>query len=343
MFFQRSWTKKDQAQLLIDIGRCLSDGYPLITALSLPENRKRPKVQEDMERMRQSMIAGSPLHEVLHALHFPGEIASSIYFAETGGNLSAALIESGTMILRREQYKETMRRFMRYPLFLIWVLCTIMFVIGRFLLPSFIQLYRSLSLELPLITKALLYLSEHVAEAAVIAVVIGFALALCVIYYRKLPLLPRLRFTSRLPIIGRYIRLYHTHLFAFHLGSLLSSGLNIKQSIHILTEKGTSPFLKSEAERMEQNLLNGLPLDSFVLGPVYYLPELAEAIHQGQRHSLLGKVLCQFSMQLMKRMEQQSKWLISMCQPLMLILVGGFVLMLFLSILLPIFHMINAL
>ncbi|MCO7176573.1 competence type IV pilus assembly protein ComGB [Sporolactobacillus kofuensis] len=343
MIFRRNWTKKDQAQLLIELGRCLHDGYPLSTAIELQDYNRRPKLAEDMKYMYQAMRAGLAFHEGLRALRFPEEVVHAIYFAEAGGTLPTALMETGTMLQRREYFKERMRRFTRYPLFLLWVLFSIMFVIGRFLLPSFTQLYRSLSLDLPLITRMFLYIADHPESVLLILLISGSLFGFILFLFQKQPLMIRVKMISRLPIIGNAIRLYHTHQFSFHLGSFLGSGMTIKQSLHILTQEGTSPFLRSEAERIEKQLRSGYSLVSCVKRSIYYLPELVETIKQGERHGALDRSLSQYSTRLIRKMEQQSKQMLSLFQPVLLILVGGFVLIMFLSVLVPVFQMINGL
>jgi competence protein ComGB len=343
MFSRKKWTRKEQAQLLLELGESLKYGYPLNVALTLLANRRKLVLRADIHQISERLKAGNSLHETLCDYKFPKEVTSSIYFAEASGHLSEALIENGIMILRKERYVQTLRRLVRYPLFLLWILAIVLFVVGHFLLPNFIQLYHSLSLELPAITQMMLYLADHMVQ--VLLVIAGFVLLVIMstIIFRHQELLDRIRFAARMPFLTRFIKLHYTHQFAFQVGGLLRSGLTIKQSVEILSEKGTSPFLKLESKRIKEKLIQGVPLNSAIEGTVYYLPELLMIIEQGGFQSSLGNALDRFSDQLMTRMEQQTKWLLSLCQPILLILIGGFVLLLFLSILLPVFHMINGL
>ncbi|SFG88425.1 competence type IV pilus assembly protein ComGB [Sporolactobacillus nakayamae] len=343
MFSRKKWTRREQAQLLIELGESLKYGYPLNVALTLLANRRRTALRVAIQQISERLKAGNTLHETLSDYKYPKEVTSSIYFAEASGHLSEALIENGQMILRKERYVQTLRRLIRYPLFLLWILAIVLFVVGHFLLPNFIQLYHSLSLELPAITRMMLYLAEHMV--LVLLVIAGFILlvAMGTIIFQHQELLNRIRLAARIPLLASFIKLHYTHQFAFQVGGLLRSGLTIKQSVEILSEQGTSPFLKLESKRLSEKLIQGVPLNSAIEDTVYYLPELLMIIEQGGLQSSLGNALDRFSDQLMTRMERQTKWLLSLCQPILLILIGGFVLLLFLSILLPVFHMINGL
>ncbi|MCO7126566.1 type II secretion system F family protein [Sporolactobacillus shoreicorticis] len=343
MAFQKNWTKKEQAQLLIDLGECLKNGYPMNVAFTLQAGRKQKFFRLKINRMIDRLKAGTMLHEILRDEKFPQDVTSIIYFAEETGGLPEALIENGTMILRRERYVQTLRRLMRYPLFLLWFLTLVLYVVGKFLLPNFIQLYQSLSLKLPAITRMMLYLAAHMATILVITVCFIFAIILCVHLFRRCALLKRISFAAQVPFLKVFIQVHFTYQLAIQLSGLLRSGLTIKQGFDILSQKGASPFLKLESKRIAEKLIQGYSFEASVNGIMYYLPEFQTIIEQGCHQGSFGNALYRYSDELMKQMELRTQWLLSITQPIILIIIGGFVLILFLSILLPVFQMINGL
>lgn len=343
MIFRKSWTKKEQAELLIHLGQCLNDGYPMALAVRLLLFRQRAQVKHDLEVMIKKLEGGRTLYEALADLHFPEEISSFIYFSEESGNLAKGLIESGRMMSRREQHKETLRRLLRYPVLLLWVFGLMMFLIGRFLLPNFLRLYRSLSIDLPLITRILLFSANHIYYLLFILPLLFLSGIAGTIYFRRMTMERKLRLMIRMPLVGHYARLYLTHVFSFHFGSLLRSGLPIRQSVAALSQKGTTPFLKFEADRLQKELLEGRHFEQIMSQPRYYMPELVTVIHQGQLNGMLGASLCRYSGLVMTKIDEKTRLLLSFCQPALLLFVGGLVLFLFASILLPIFHIVNGL
>lgn len=343
MTMRKNWTSKEQANLLIHLGQCLRDGYPLALAIRLLFFHQRLRVRKDLEFMAEKLEGGWSLYEVLHALRFPSEVSSFIYFAEESGDLSKGLIESGEMMRRKEMNQETLRRLMRYPLLLLWVFGLMMFVIGQFLLPNFLKLYRSLSIDLPMITKIMLFTASHVYYLLFVLPILFLSGMVGLIYFRRMNMDKKLKLLIRIPLVGGYTRHYLTHNFSFHFGSLLRSGLPIRQSVDALAQKGTTPFLKFEAQRLKRALLEGRPFEQVMSEPFYYLPEFVTVIHQGQLSGMLGASLDRYSGLVMARMEEKTQVYLSLCQPALLIFVGGLVLCLFASILLPIFHIVNGL
>ncbi|QAA22749.1 type II secretion system F family protein [Sporolactobacillus terrae] len=341
MFFQKNLTRKQQAQLLINLGESLNYGYSLNASLRAPIGHRYERAFRT--HLQHQLRSGKRLHELLRAHRFPEEVASAIYFAERSGQLSKALLENGKAMQRKEKYVQSLRRVMRYPLFLVWMFGLVLYVIGKFLLPNFIQLYRSMSLELPAITKTMLSLANHLTELLVFGALFLLLLVISYVLSRRIDLLVRLQFAARLPVLSPFIQLYYTHQLSFQLSSLLRSGLSMKEAIHILSENRTSIFLKREANRLKEALTQGHTLSSILADVSYYLPELPMMIEQAAFQETLGDALHRYSIRLMDRMEQRSKWLLSLCQPTLLVVIGGLILLLFLSILLPVFQMINGL
>ncbi|RYL92330.1 type II secretion system F family protein [Sporolactobacillus sp. THM7-4] len=343
MSFRKRWSKKEQATFLINLGRCLSDGYPLKLALQMQQFHQRALIRRDLDLLMAELREGLSLHEVLLKLRFPDDLTSGIYFAEESGELARGLIESGEMLQRREEQKETLRKLLRYPILLLWVFAVMMFIIGRFLLPNFLKLYDSLSIDLPLITQLLLYITNHTGLMILTGLSLIMLFVFTLIGFQRMPVEKRLKFLIRIPLAGSYTRLLVTHHFSFYLGSLLRSGLPVCKSLETLSEKGTTPFLRFEAGELQDALREGNPFEKVMSERPYYLPDLISVIHQGQLNGMLGQSLYRYSGMVLSKMEERTHTLISLCQPALLIFVGGLVLCLFASILLPIFHIVNGL
>lgn len=343
MIFRRGWTKKERAWFLVHLGECIADGYPLDLAIRMQRYNQSASVGEKLDKILSLLKEGSYFYETLRISGFPGEVCSSVYFAESAGKLADGMIESGRMMQRREEYHEKLVRLLRYPLLLIWLLLLMFFVIGRYLLPNFIRLYESLSIRLPLITRLFIAFGSNIYVLSILMLAGGLCIVLISYSFKRMPVDRQIGFLLRLPGAGGYVRCYLTHHFAFYLGSLLRSGLSARQAMESLSDKGTTPFLKYEAFRIRQLMVHGERLEAAVRNSEWYLPELSTVIHHGQLNSMLGPSLFTYSSKVLEKMEQKMQTWLSLCQPVLLLVIGGLVLGLFTSVLLPVFQMINGL
>ncbi|RYL87828.1 competence type IV pilus assembly protein ComGB [Sporolactobacillus sp. THM19-2] len=337
------WKKKEQAKMLIQLGECLRDGYSLRKALNLLQIEWTGIMRRKTDQMILQLEKGVPFHDVLLFAGFPREIATTVYFSQRSGRLSRGLIESGTLVLRREEYKEKMGRLMRYPIILIWCLSMILLIISRFVLPSFLRLYQSFSIELPQIMKMLILLSGR-SETIFAAGLLSALILLCAyLTFKRLPIGKKINCLIPFPFIGYFVRSYLTQQMCFQLGHLLSAGLSIRDSVASMTEKGTTSFLEHEAKRMGRLLEEGIELDKALETAGYYLSDFSSVVRHGERNGFLDHALQRYGMTVMKRSDQKIQTLMSCIQPVLLLLIGGFILGLFASVLIPVFEIINGL
>lgn len=343
MIFKKNWTKKEQAEFLIHVGECLSDGYPLELSIRLQLFNQSLPARDELEMILERLKNGSSFLDALSNSGFPREISSSIYFSEASGKLARGMIEAGRMMERREEYKKKLSQLLRYPIMLLWILTLMFIIVGHFLLPSFSRLYQTLSIDLPVTTKLIIYLTDH---SYFLIVLLGFAVVsftLTFFHFRRLSTEKQLSILIHFPLAASFTRHYITYHFSFYIGSLLRAGLSIRQAVETLSEKGTTAFLKYEATRIRRSLLDGIRFEKIVLDSPFYLPELATVLYHGQLNSIPGEALCKYSIVVMDRMERRIHTFLSVLQPALLLIIGGLVLGMFASVLLPVFQMVNGL
>lgn len=343
MFWRKRWPKSEQAEFLIHLGEYLHEGYPLRLAIQLQLAGGKSASRTAAGRLTAALADGLSFYDALQRCGFPQETLSIIYFAEAGGDLAGGLTESGRMMLRKEAYKHQLERLARYPLLLIWMLAMMIFVIGTYLLPSFKRLYHELSIELPTSTRLLLNLTGNFPLLLTGLAVICMLLTLGYVTLRRLPHERRWRLLTRIPVAGLYVRCFLTQQFSFYTGSLLVSGLSMKQVCDTLSKNGTTDFLHNESEKIRCGLSDGRSLEKILADTDYYLPELLPVVRAGLINDKLGGTLSGYSLLVMNRMEERIRSAMAVFQPALLLFVGGMVLLLFTSVLLPIFQMANGL
>ncbi|HHY22544.1 MAG TPA: hypothetical protein GX525_11865, partial [Bacilli bacterium] len=156
----KKWKGMKKAEFLIQLGRLLEQGYTLSIAIELlalgEKAQQRGRLQIVTERLRQ----GEKVHEAFEILELPSDIIGFIYFAETYGDMAKGLQEAGKLYLKREQLKQQLQKLFRYPLFLLWLLLVIAFVMVHYLFPHFKQMFSSLDLELPMTTIIFLFMID---------------------------------------------------------------------------------------------------------------------------------------------------------------------------------------
>lgn len=343
MLFHK-WSLKQKGEFLKQTGQCLLDGYPLHLAIEMQVYQTKPRIHAQIKSLIQYIREGEQLDRALAKCGFPGDVCQFIYFAGESGELGEGFNDGGEMLIKQAQYKESLQKVLRYPLFLLWIFGLLFSFLSRYLFPNFLQLYQGLSLKLPFITLLLLHISAHFLRYGVIfgTLLMVFILSGYLFIYRVNPL-HRYRFLLRIPFLSHYLQLYLTQYLAFHLGSLIRSGLTVNQSLLIIKDRTKPLFFHLEAHDLYKQLKEGKTLAELFRTRPYYLKEFNQVLYQGELNGMLGPALFDYASRLLKRMESQLTAALNSVQPVILVIMGSLILVLFLSIMLPVFNIINGL
>lgn len=340
--FKRRWLNKDKAIFLQRLGRFLNQGYPFIVAIEMLSYQESPRGQSDIRIMLEYLKKGEAMHYVLKLLRFPSDVCGFIFFAEHHGDLSSGLIESGLLLQRREQSKRQLQQVLKYPIFLLWLVFLVTYIMMRYLYPQFQTLYRAMDIKLPWITRFFLFLN-HYTTSLFFPLFFLFILFLFILYRFVKHTSPHklLSFLVKIPILSKLIRIYMTYYLSIQLGSLLKVGMSVYTAFQVISEQTFMGFYQSEGKRVITLLKQGESLEKAFIHQPHYIKEFSYIIAHGQLNGLLGQELLDYSEMLLADLEAHIKRSIGIMQPILLSIVGGFTLLLFLSVLLPIFQMMN--
>jgi competence protein ComGB len=338
------WSLSDRANFLLRVGYCLDKGFTLHEAMILQQPEASPTARKTIDEMIHHLEKGESLPQVFVLANFPNEITCFLHFSNQTGTLAKGLIEAGTLLEAQVSRRRKVEQLLRYPLFLFWILSVMGFIIIKHILPSFNELYRSMSLSLPLVSRLLLTLGTHFSFFVTILALAGLtSLLLFWGLKRLLTLDQQLGLLLRVPILSYLIKLSLTSTFTTHFGSLLKVGMPINQAFLVMASQTFHPFLQEEGALITKKLTEGHSLPHILSDRPFYTKDLATVVRNGAASQRLGIVLSDYSQLLFKTLEERLLRYILFIQPFFFFLFGGFILTLFLSILLPMFHLMKGL
>jgi len=342
--FHHKWKKIEQAEFLINISHCLDKGYSLSEAVKMQSYEQHPAVQRRISTILQDLKGGLTLSDAFLKAGFPKENCSFLYYSMYTGQLANGFLESGRYLKLKEQQKQQFSRLMRYPLFLLWLFAVMAYIVIDQLLPSFRELYRAMSIELPYSVKLLLAATRHLGTLFIIVlVIIGFVISLIILYTKTFTPQQRHTHLSKIPYLSSYLKMYLSYYFSFHLGCLMKVGLPVNQALELIEKQHFLPFFKQEARSMREALVNGLELPDIIKRRAYYTRDLPLVIRNGELQGHLGEALEDYSQILFNRLDDKITRGFAAIQPIFFILFGGLIIGLFLSILTPMFSIIKGL
>ncbi|HID23162.1 MAG TPA: type II secretion system F family protein [Planctomycetaceae bacterium] len=233
---------------------------------------------------------------------------------------------------------------MAYPI----LLCTFGAAAVTFLLmfavPVLARTFQEMGGTLPLPTRMLIGVSEGVREHGLIGLAV-LAVVFFVAYRLVNTDAGRLwydRVRLRLPILGRVVSRLCISRFARTLGTLLDSGVRILPALSIARDSTGNRVFAVAIEKAAEGVRQGSRLGDELRAHREFPPTVADMIAVGEESGNLGKTLLRVAERFERDLDNAVRVLVSLVEPLLLIVMGSIVLFIVLAMLLPVFTM-NAL
>ncbi|WP_096188437.1 competence type IV pilus assembly protein ComGB [Evansella halocellulosilytica] len=325
---------------LQDLVSLLEEGFSLSESLSLMKELHTYKKAKFCADLYKGLIEGSELSTQLKSGGFTNEIVSYLYFSEKYGNLIEGLSNVKEILRKRNETVRKTAKMISYPVFLSFIIIIMAIVMAEGVFPHFEQYFTTIDHQLPYLTKLVIALLSAFNPMTIALTIIG--LLLTVLLLKRKPYHDRLYFVLKIPFLRTFIRSLVTYYVAAQLAPMLKHGLSLQRSLQIMSEESSNLFFQREATSISYYLLEGETLSEVLRSRGYYEPHFASIVALGERKGRLGQELERYSSYLFQNLYEDIQRKVAIAQPMILSAVGLIILIIFLSMMLPIFHMIDA-
>ena len=300
--------------------------------------------KEILAEVRARVVEGGSLADALQLYPkiFPEMYVSMIRSGENSGNL-------GTILKRLADYYETQERLrgrlksaMIYPAFmLVFSLLVVVFMV-TYIVPKITQIFASKGTLLPLPTRILMGLSDFIVNSwylvliGLVILIFGFSAFLRSEFGKKV--LQQLQLKA--PLIGPLMQKVLIARFCQTLGTLLGSGVDLKTALEISRHVVVNQLLMDQLNKMIIEVNNkGIPL-SAAMGRTGYFPDYVQhVVAIGEEAARVDELLERVANRMQEEVSRLLEGLTALLQPTMIVLMGGIVGFIALSVLLPMLNM----
>lgn len=260
-----------------------------------------------------------------------------------GGFLEDALERVAKFTEQQEDLKSRTMGALAYPIILSVVGTLVVSALVIFAVPMFAGLFEQLRAkgELPMLTEALLLISETLRNYGLIVVLL--ALGAGVLIRARLQTEEGRaaldRWKLRIPMAGPIIRSLAVSRFCRVLGTMLKNGVPILKSLEISREATGNRVLSSAIAEAAENITAGQSLAKPLGASKQFPPSIVEMIAVAEESNSLDRVLVEVADGLETRTVRQLDLMVRLLEPLMLMLLAGIVLCVVIALLMPIINM----
>ncbi|OYX05163.1 MAG: type II secretion system protein GspF [Caulobacter vibrioides] len=305
----------------------------------------KPKLKQVIGEVHAAVLEGYRLSDAMArpAKAFPPLYRAMVSAGESSGALPAILDRLADLLEQQQQVRAKITTALVYPIVLAVVACLVVAALMVFVIPKVVEQFDSMGQTLPLLTRLVIGLSTGLQTfgwlIVVSAVIAVFAFLRALRHHPfKLAVDRRL---LRLPMIGRLIRDVHAARLARTLATMVASGLPVLEGLMLTASTVRNAVLHAALDDMIAAIREGGALSVAMRRAEVFPPVLVYMTASGESSGRVEAMLMRAADYLEREFETFTATLLSLLEPAIIVLLGGVVATIVLSILLPILQINN--
>jgi general secretion pathway protein F len=317
---------------------------PLVDALSaLYEQTDAPAMKKTIAQVRDSVNEGLSFGDALaqHKRVFPDLYVNMVRSGEASGALDVVLLRLAEFMEGQHRLRAKIGAAMVYPAVLLMISLVVLMYLLTAVVPKVVGMFESMKQTLPLPTRILIAISSFLSWTWWM-IIIGIVLAaIFIVKWRKTDqgALKFDRFRLRFPVYGTIYKKVSVARFARTLGTLLSSGVPIIESLRIVKTVVQNKVMEIAIENSMTEIMDGSSLAAPLKKSGVFPPILVHMVSVGEKSGSLEEMLMKAAESYEGDVETTVAGLTSVIEPLMIVIMGTLVGFVVLSILLPMLEM----
>jgi len=316
-----------------ELALLLESGIDIVTALELlkaqSSNRNLKRVLGDAVS---DLRSGNRLSAALgkHPNSFSSVYCRALSVGERTGGLETVLRQMADYMEKEIQTKKTVGNALKYPVIVSIVAFLAIVVIVTFALPAFTGLYAELDVELPLITRMLISVTDWFDQYG-LYVIGAMILALGLAYvYTRTPegKLVRDRIVLRIPLLGRVSLLNELAHCCRSMALLFRAGLPLPEVMTLVIDGSENRVVKKVLTDVQQDMIKGEGLSRPMAKSGVFLPMMVQMVAVGEETGNLDVTLMAVAQNFETEAADKTRSLIGFIQPALTLIIGivvGFV------------------
>jgi len=345
--FGISFSNKIKEDFYTEISVLLKAGITLKDTLELIQKAfKKEKHQTKLKLISEDIVSGLSLSEALKKQkEFTDYEYYSIKLGEETGTLAKVAEQLGAFFLRKNEQRRNLVSALTYPAIILTTAVLVVVFMLHFVVPMFQDIFLQQKVELPAITKFIIYLSEWVKSYGwlILVLILGLIISKPILnkktWYKK----AKDKFVLRLPFIGNFIKTVYLSQFTQAVSLLTASKVPVVNSIQLVKEMVDFYPLKNALTQVEQNIIKGNSLSESLSQHTFFDDKMVALVKVAEETNQNEFIFERLNTQYNTQVQQKSKLLSTIMEPIIILIVGFLVGVILIAMYLPMFKLSSVL
>ncbi len=322
---------------MIKAGITISEAFEILIDQS--QNKATKKMYENiMTAIKNGQSLSKSL--ALYKNNFSDIFISMIAVGEEAGTLEQVLEYLDVQMEKDYDLRKKVKGALIYPIAILSITILMALGIVFFIMPKITKIFSTFKVALPLPTRVLIWMSDNIGIT--VGALVGFVLFIFLLFRIKPVKKAWQRFSLKLPVFGKIFTKTYLARFARNLHSLLQSGLAMTRSLEIVADTiGSDSYRKAILDAKERVEQGGSLGESFSYTPDLFPVIMVKMLMVGEKTGGVESSTEHLAELYEKDVDNITKNLSTLLEPLLLIFMAAVVGGLALSIIMPIYQLPN--
>lgn len=338
--FRKKVKLVDLVQFSRQFSIMLEAGISLAGALDvIRQQTVNPTLKDCLDDMYTNIQKGLSLSTVMRAFPniFPPIMLSMVEAGEVSGQLDRVFTRLADQFEKDYKQKQKIKGAMTYPVIILIIAVIVIAIMVTVVIPQFGNALAGMNVELPKLTQFMMNMSKFVTTYwyvfVLLIIVLIVGLKAMADSERGKQALDKV--VLKLPMISDVIRTMMTARFCRSLSTLISSGVLMIESMEIARKILGNSILMDKMTTVIDNLKQGRSLTQSINDMQYFPPIAISMIKTGEESGNLDETLKKAAAFFEDQLEEKIQKLTTFIEPLIMIVLGGVVAFIILSVLYP--------
>ena len=274
---------------------------------------------------------------------FPTMLINMVEAGENSGSIDQSLERMAVQFEKSNKLKGLLKKAMIYPAVLLAVTFVIFIVIVTYVIPKYMEMFEGTNLEMPLITRALMGLSDFIINHAVLLVVAIIALILLIVQWKKTESGKVFfgKLALRIPVFKKLNVKTYCSSFARTLSTLMLAGIPMIDAVDSVAKTMTNILYRDELLRAKEEIAKGIPLSEPLKVGGMFPPMVVHMMSIGEETGEIEEMLDRLADYYDEEVEMTTQNVVALLEPMIIIIMAIIVLILIAAIMGPMLMIYN--
>jgi type IV pilus assembly protein PilC len=341
-------SKRDVALFTRQFSVMLDAGLPLVQCLdAMGKQNPNAKFAAVLEQVQSDVETGSTLSDAMsrHPKVFDTLFTNMIAAGEAGGILDTILQRLALFIEKILKLRQALRSALIYPVVVLSIAATVVGIILWKVVPVFSTLFAGFNVQLPLLTRIVIAMSNVVETYAIfiIAAAVGLGFGLRSYYKTNNGRHMIDRVLLHLPILGQIFRKIGVARFTRTLATLLSSGVAILEAMDITARTAGNAILEDAIHQIRSSIEQGKTIAEPMKQARFFPPMMIQMVSVGESTGELDTMLVKVADYYEDEVDVTMANLMTILEPALMVVLGTIVGGIVIAMYMPMFKLVQVL